>query len=284
MAADGEALARRIATTEGGFRIVALDSATFTPKFYAGQSAPRHDVVLHGSYFGVLSARAVAAGAPRAAIGVDCGIGKDGAGVAGLWFFEALGLPAAAADGMTCEMGNSLDLWDNGIISRVNNLAEDRGVLPGMAVSDAARLIGKAAAPVEGQRANRTVVKQGPSGRAVVCTDSIFYASREDIETNVLCVGGHTGLSIVDFVLQHRPWGFVMSDGGVGKNQAGVQALAVFDARGIPCASVSAMTARMGDGRSTYFDGVVSYCNASAAAKGVRPGQSAIEAADLLLV
>jgi hypothetical protein len=284
VAADGEVLARRIAATEDGFRIVALDSATFTPKFYAGQTAPAHDVVLHGSYFGVLSARAVASGAPRAAIGVDCGIGKDGAGVAGLWFFEALGLPAAAADGMTCEMGNSLDLWDNGIVSRVNNLAEDRGIRPGMAVAEAARLIGQPAPLIEGQRANRTVVKQGANGRAVVCSDSIFYASRDDIETNVVCVGGHTGLSIVDFVLQHRSWGFVMSDGGVGKNEAGIQALSVFDTHGIPCASVSAMTARMGDGRSTYFDGIVSFCNASAAARGVRPGQTAIEAADLLLV
>ena len=34
----------------------------------------------------------------RAAIGLDCAIGKDGAGIAGLWYYEALGVPAAAAD------------------------------------------------------------------------------------------------------------------------------------------------------------------------------------------
>ena len=52
---------------------------------------------------------------------------------------------------------------------------------------------------------------------------------------------------------------------------------------GLPCAAVSANTARMGDGRSTYFDGVISAANKLATAKGVREGQTAKEAADILL-
>ena len=39
----------------------------------------------------------------------------------------------------------------------------------------------------------------------------------------------------------------------------------------------------MGDGQSTYFDGVITAFNRHAAAKGVRAGQSAREAALLLL-
>ena len=46
---------------------------------------------------------------------------------------------------------------------------------------------------------------------------------------------------------------------------------------------MSALTARMGDGRSTYFDGVISAANRIARGKGVRVGQSAREAALLLL-
>ena len=38
---------------------------------------------------------------PKAVIGLDCAIGKDGAGVAGLWYYEALGIPSAAVDVMT---------------------------------------------------------------------------------------------------------------------------------------------------------------------------------------
>jgi hypothetical protein len=39
----------------------------------------------------------------------------------------------------------------------------------------------------------------------------------------------------------------------------------------------------MGDGRSTYFDGVISACNEPARRKGVEVGQTAKEAAHLLL-
>ena len=88
---------------------------------------------------------------------------------------------------------------------------------------------------------------------------------------------------MVDYFRGFRPWAFICSDGGIGKNQSGISALADVDADGIAGASVDAMTARMGDGQSTYFDGVISACNQTAAAKGVRVGQSAREAALLLL-
>jgi len=62
-----------------------------------------------------------------------------------------------------------------------------------------------------------------------------------------------------------------------------VAAMAVLDAHGLPGVSVSAASARMGDGRSSYFDGVVSAANDLALAKGARIGERAIEAADCLL-
>jgi len=282
-AIKGEALARRLIPLDDGCRIVALDSATFVDSFYDGGRADGRDIVVNASYSGVFCAKLVMAHPPRAAIGLDCAIGKDGAGISGLWYYEALNVPAAAADVMTAEMGNGLDLFDNGIVSRVNSLAEDAGVKPGMKVSDAARIIGRAVPPVTGVRTNRLVVRTSDRGRSIVCTDSIAYALPEDAGRNVLCVGGHTGVSIIGYLEQFRPWGFLMSDGGMGKNRSGVAAMGALDAAGLPGASVSAMSARMGDGRSTYFDGKVSECNALAAAKGVRVGQTAVEAADRLL-
>ena len=57
-----------------------------------------------------------------------------------------------------------------------------------------------------------------------------------------------------------------------------------YEALNLPAgASVSAQSARMGDGQGIYFDGVISVCNKIAAAKGVKPGQSTREAAALLL-
>jgi len=51
-----------------------------------------------------------------------------------------------------------------------------------------------------------------------------------------------------------------------------VSRLPALDARGIAAATVSAASARIGDARSTYEDGVLSRVNASAAALGLAPG------------
>ncbi|MFZ2858046.1 hypothetical protein [Acidovorax sp.] len=265
-------------------RVLVFDSATHVEAYVAHYPAEAGNVVVAASYAGVLCARMVMSARPRAAIGLDCGIGKDGAGIAGLWYYEALGVPAAAADSMTAEMGNGSDLYENGMISRVNDAAQRLGLEPGLSVREAVQAL------VDGQRAphpfdpaRRRVVHTGPEGRSIVCTDSIAFALPEDRERNVLCTAGHTGRSVVDYFRGFRPWGFICSDGATGKNNSGVSALAAVEADGIAGASVDANTARMGDGQSTYFDGIISAANALALAKGVRMGQSAREAALCLL-
>lgn len=269
---------------DGSGRIIRFDSATFVPGFYGSQAGP-NDVVVASSYAGVLCARMVARARPKAAIGLDCRIGKDGAGIAGLWFYEALGIPAAAADVMTAEMGNGTDLWVSGVLSRVNELAEGLGIRPGMTVQEAARAI--LAAPAVGadrfaDKERREVMHTGDAGRSIVCTDSIAFARPEDKGANVLCTAGHTGRSVINYIRDAAPWGFICSDGGIGKNGSGITALEPSDAAGIPGASVDALTARMGDGHSTYLDGIISAMNRLAEAKGVRVGMPATEAAKLL--
>ena len=68
------------------------------------------------------------------------------------------------------------------------------------------------------------------------------------------------------------------NDAGGGKDDAGISRLPALDVCGIPGATVSAMSARIGDGRDTYESGTISHVNASAAAFGVHPDQSASEA------
>src|SRR3546814_8218441 len=58
------------------------------------------DVVINASYCGVLPARFIGAIRPRGVIGVDCGVGPAGGSIAGLWYLEALNVPAAVADVM----------------------------------------------------------------------------------------------------------------------------------------------------------------------------------------
>lgn len=266
-----------------GGRALVFDSATHV-EAYVDAKPTSGDVVVAASYAGVLCARMVMSAKPRAAIGLDCGIGKDGAGIAGLWYYEALGVPGAAVDTKTSEMGNGADMYENGVLSRVNDAAQRLGIEPGLTVKEAVEaLITNSRKPETFDPARRLVVHTAPSGRSIVCTDSIAFALPEDRERNVLCTAGHTGRSVVEYFRTFRPHAFICSDGSIGKNDSGISALPDVDPDGIAGASVDAMTARMGDGQSTYFDGVISAVNETAAAKGVKVGQSAREAAMLLL-
>ena len=260
-------------------RVMAMDSA-----YDVATDNRDRDIVINASYCGVLPARFIAAHRPRGAIGVDCGVGPAGASVAGLWYLEALQIPAAAADVMTVKLGDGVDLHAYGVISFVNQPAMDCGVRPGMAVRDAAQCM--LAADLHSQSAadvtNRTVVGTGPDGRQVVCTDSIAFGLPEDVR-NVLVTAGHTGRSAVPYLLKVRPFGFICSDGGKGREDGGIVGLQIVAKEGLAGATVDARLARMGDGLSSYRDGTISAVNSLAAAVGVRVGMPAAEAAGLLL-
>jgi len=134
---------------DGTRKIVVLDSATFVGRHLEADGVDSgKTVIVSASYSGVYCARLVQRAGPIGAIGIDCGIGKDGAGVAGLWYFEALAIPAAAADIATVELGNGVDLWEAGKISRSNWLAHALGVVAGMTVKDAAHLLAMAPSPL----------------------------------------------------------------------------------------------------------------------------------------
>jgi uncharacterized protein YunC (DUF1805 family) len=264
-----------------GRRVVTMDSAR-----YVDPGNSERDVVVPASYLGVLPARLMAPHRPRAVIGHDGGIGKDAAGIQGLYYLEALGIPAAAAAGDSAELGNGTDLYRAGVISRMNILAEQCGVRRGMTVVEAADLLlsndPKDTDP--GTKIRREVVETSPTGRQVVVTDSIIFARPEDRDRNVLVTAGHTGTSGASFLLEFRPWGFICSDGGGGKNDSGTAGLAIVDEYGLAGASVSAQSAAIGDAYSTYEDGVIVACNSSARRRGVEVGMSAREAAHRLLL
>lgn len=261
-------------------RIVACDSA-----YHADERNRDRDVVCNASYSGVLPARFVASHRPRGAIGMDCAIGPEGAGIAGLWYYEALDLPAAAVDVMTVELGNGVDLYEHAVISRVNEPARNCGVCEGMSAREAAHLmLDNDPTPLPpDQITNRTVVETAEDGRQVICTDSIAFGTEEDRDRNVLCTAGHTGRSAVPYLRSVHPWGFICSDGGGGRNDSGMAGLQIVEADGLAGATVDARTARMGDGLSTWHDGVISAANQHARRRGVTVGMSAREAAHLLL-
>jgi hypothetical protein len=260
-------------------RLMAMDSAYDVSAENRGR-----DIVINASYCGVLPARFIAEQRPRGAIGIDCGVGPAGASVAGLWYLEALNIPAAAADVMGVRLGDGVDLYTQGRISFANRPALDCGVVIGMSVREAAlaMLESEPGAPSASDVTNRTVMETGSDGRLVVCTDSIAFAIPDD-GRNVLVTAGHTGRSAVPYLLQARPFGFICSDGGKGREDAGVVGLAIVEAEGLAGATVDARLARMGDGLSSYRDGIISAANTLAVAAGVRVGMAAAQAASLLL-
>ena len=260
-------------------RIMAMDSA-----YHVGKQNHATDVVINASYCGVLPARFIARHGPRASLSVDCGIGPHGAGIAGLWYLEALNMPAAVADVMTVRLGDGQDLYENGAVSVVNRPAADCGVRPGMAVREAATLMLEIdpSKPDAEEVTNRTVVYQDASGRQVVCVDSIAFGLPQD-RWNVLVTAGHTGRSAIPYLEKVSPHGFICSDGGMGRAASGISGLEPAAALGFAGATVSAHAARMGDGLSSYVDGVISAVNHLAAAVGVEVGMRCPQAAEILV-
>src|SRR5262249_31189639 len=96
---------------------------------------------------------------------------------------------------------------------------------------------------------------------------------------SIVITGSHGGLlgNRPETALKYDVLGALYNDAGIGKDAAGVSRLPALDARGIAAATVSAASARIGDARSTYEDGVVSRVNARAAALGLRAGIGAGE-------
>jgi len=259
--------------------VMALDSAADILPHNRGR-----DVLVTASYIGVLPARLVHDHLPRAVIGFDGGVGPQGANIAGLWYFEALNVPAAAVDVMSIILGDGVDTYHNGRISFINRPAQDCGVRVGMAAHEAARLMlehepGK---PSAYQVTNRRVMHETPAGRQIVVTDSIVFGTEAD-RRNILVTAGHTGRSGARHIINVGPFGFICSDGGRGRNDSGMAGLEITAAEGIAGATVDAHLARMGDGMSTYEDGIISAANRLAQDCGVRVGMSAREAALLLV-
>ena len=277
---DGDKQTEVFVSSNGRGRVMAMDSAY---DVHAGNRG--RDVCVNSSYCGVLPGRFIGEHLPRAAIGMDCGVGPEGSAIAGLWYLEALRVPAAVADVMSAHLGDGVHLYEHGVISFRNQPAADCGVEPGMSVREAAaRLLENDPIVADASEiTNRTIMESSADGRHVIAADSIAFGIADDIDTNVLVTAGHTGRSAVEYLRRCRPWGFICSDGGRGLDDSGIAGLAIVEREGMAGATVDARRARMGSGLSHYHDGIISAVNAHAAARGVTVDMSAAEAAHLLL-
>ncbi|MBW8271006.1 hypothetical protein [Caldovatus aquaticus] len=74
----------------------------------------------------------------------------------------------------------------------------------------------------------------------------------------------------------------ILNDAGIGRDRAGIGALAYLEALGIAAATVSHRSCRIGDTADMLARGAISHANAPARAAGLAPGMSCREAAERL--
>jgi hypothetical protein len=93
----------------------------------------------------------------------------------------------------------------------------------------------------------------------------------------IVIAGSHGAMlaGMPELVLQVDALAALFNDAGIGMDEAGITRLPALDRRGIAAATVDVMTARIGDGRSTYADGVLSRVNQAAGRLDAAPGMRA---------
>ncbi|WP_208408655.1 hypothetical protein [Sphingomonas vulcanisoli] len=98
----------------------------------------------------------------------------------------------------------------------------------------------------------------------------------------VLVTGSHGGAIAGRFASAAGVAGVIFNDAGGGFDDAGIASLAMFDRHYLPAATVSHMSARIGDARDCFARGIISHANRSARNLGVAVGQPCPSAAALL--
>lgn len=238
-------------------------------------------VVLAASHGGRYAAWCAARAGVAAVILSDAGCGRNGAGVAGLALLAALGVPAAAIDIWSARIGDGADCLARGRLSTVNPPAEALGLRIGMPAAAALDMLASAAlrpSPMPGSLAEsrRPIAEASVPPVHAIALDSTSLVRAED-SGHVVVTGSHGGIlgGRAETAVSHPVFAALFNDAGMGIDGAGMTRLPALDVRGIAAATVSADSAEIGDGMSTWRDGTVSAVNATARRHGGEVGQSA---------
>ncbi|SFT87210.1 hypothetical protein [Sedimentitalea nanhaiensis] len=234
-------------------------------------------VAVTGSHGGVYAAFLARRAGLRAVVFHDAGVGLDGAGIGGLDWLAAQGMAAAAIDHASAAIGQAEQMAAHGVISHVNVPAAALGVQAGMTCSAAAQRLCAAVMPCcDGPpvREGREVMTLPGATRQLILVDSASLVRAEDAG-QVIVTGSHGALFGADPANALKADGYlaVFNDAG----GAATSRLPLLQDRGVAAAAVAAMSARIGDARSTWEDGVVSALNSRATDIGGQVGMTACD-------
>lgn len=253
--------------------ILVLDSITRLDESFRGK------VLVAGSHGGVYASYLAALGRLRGVILNDAGVGKDNAGIGGLAYLDEMGMAAATVAHTSARIGDGADMMRRGVISHANAHATVAGCTVGMACRAAAGCLQNASIPdinpPEKQEA-RFVLSADPGLPEVWGIDSNSLVLPED-RNRILVTGSHGQLlgGKPETAIKHDVIAALYNDAGVGVDDAGISRLPALEARGIAGATVSHDSARIGDARSTYEDGIVTCLNDIATRMGGKSGMPA---------
>ncbi len=113
-------------------RVIIADSATSLTE------ENKNDVVVDASHCGANVGQMMIDAGVKGMIGNDAGKGLEDAGIAALKLLDEHGIPAAAVDSMSAEIGVGVDTYYSGVISVVNEAARKLGIEKGMPAREAA--------------------------------------------------------------------------------------------------------------------------------------------------
>jgi hypothetical protein len=241
----------------------------------------RGRAALAASHGGVYAAYLAARAGLKAVLLCDAGIGRERAGIGGLPYLDDLGMAAAAVGHRTARIGDGADCLQRGVITFANRHAEAAGVTPGMPAREALGRLDAADLATPRRPAPMTETRHmlpEVSGVRIAVLDSNSGVTPDDVG-HIVLTGSHGGIlgGRAATAIKVDAFAAVYNDADRGIDDAGISRLPALDARGIAGATVSAWSARIGDGLSTYHDGFISAVNARAAQCGGEIGISAAE-------
>lgn len=257
-----------------------VDTITKLDDSHVGQ------VVIAASHGGLYAGYCAAKGHVGAVIFNDASGGLDRAGIGSLEYLQGLGIPAATADHDSCRIGDGADMATHGVISHVNHLATALGCRPGDRVSECAqkmRAVTPSTKPVPERGESRYMERETGGLPRVVVMDSLSLVSEEDAGA-ILIAASHGALlgGKRETALPVDVLAGVFCDAGVGKDDAGISRLPALDERNIAAVTVSAESARIGDGKSVLETGIVSHANRTARELGATAGMTVRAFVDLV--
>jgi hypothetical protein len=134
------------------------------------------------------------------------------------------------------------------------------------------------------------VYDETPNGKIIIADSLSYLTRRPDLmgslrvsQRDVVVGCSFAGLQTFADPLSLGPRGLIAHAAGVGKDNAGIAGLPMAQELGVPAAACRTLSARMSDGRSLFFDGVIGHLNEAAGVVGVRENMTVREAAYALL-